>query len=108
MGQRRSMHWTHDLDDPIVRGRRCAMSRHDVFPQEILRYGAYVCLGRSAGDDLRAAPVPALAQRLGLTNEFAAAEPLPAAAIAFLRRVGGTPGAVVDDDVLHADAVIHV
>jgi hypothetical protein len=82
------------------------MSDHDVFPKEILRYGAYVCLRLSAG--LRAAPVPALAQRLGLANEFDAAEPLPPAAIAFLRRAGGTPGAIADDDVLQADAVIHV
>jgi hypothetical protein len=84
------------------------MSDHDVFPKEILRYGAYVCLRVSAGDDLRAAPVPALARSLGLANEFDAVEPLPPAAIAFLRRVGGTPGAIVDDDVLQADAVIHV
>ena len=84
------------------------MSHHDVFPKEIVRYGAYVCLRLPNGGDLRAAPVPALAQRLGLVNEFDAVEPLPAAAVAFLRRIGGTPNAIVDDDVLHAEAVIHV
>jgi hypothetical protein len=84
---------------------------HDVFPREILRHGAYVCLRLGERADrgaLRAAAVPALAQRLGLVNEFEALEPMPPAAIAFLRRIRGTQGAITDDDVRDADAVIHV
>ena len=84
---------------------------HDVFPKEILRHGAYVCLRLGESPDrraLRATAVPALAQRLGFVNEFEAREAIPPAAIAFLRRIGGTAGAIADDDVRDADAVIHV
>jgi hypothetical protein len=87
------------------------MSHGDVFPKEILRYGAYACLRLGTAVDrraLRAAAVPALAERLGLVNEFHAADPMPGAAIAFLARVGAAPGGIVDDDVLEADAVVHV
>jgi hypothetical protein len=87
------------------------MSADDVFPKEIVRYGAYVCLRLpDAGDRraLAALAVPALAARLGLRNEFEAVEPLPRAAIAFLRRGEATAGDIADDEVRQADAVIHV
>jgi len=82
-----------------------------VFPKEVLRYGAYVCLRLREGADrraLRAAAVPALAERLALVNEFGAVEPMPQASIAFLRRMDGTPGGIVDEGVREADAVLHV
>jgi hypothetical protein len=86
------------------------MSHDDVYPKEILRYGAYLCLRLGGADRraLEAAAVPALAERLGLQNEFEALEPQPRAAIAFLRRVGGSAAALADDGVLQADAVVHV
>jgi hypothetical protein len=54
-----------------------------VFPKEILRYGAYLCLRLGDARNrraLEAAAVPALAARLQLQNEFEALEPLPLAA----------------------------
>jgi hypothetical protein len=87
------------------------MSHDDVIPRESVRYGAYVCLRLGDAVDrraLQAAAVPALAARLGLASEFEAPEPLPRAAIAFLRRLDGRAGDIADDDVLQADGVIHV
>lgn len=87
------------------------MSHDDVIPRESVRYGAYVCLRLGDAVDrraLQAAAVPALAARLGLASEFEAREPLPRAAIAFLRRLDGRAGDIADDDVLQADGVIHV
>ncbi|MGH7354729.1 MAG: hypothetical protein ACRELS_09180, partial [Candidatus Rokuibacteriota bacterium] len=78
---------------------------------EILRYGAYVALRlRSAGDAraLRAVAIPALAERLGLENEFTPRAAPPPASIAYLRRHDATPGQIVDDGLLTADAVVHV
>lgn len=78
-------------------------------PNEITRFGAYLGLhvppslaGRAA-----AAPVPELAARLGLENEFAARGGEPTHAIAFLRRMSVTPGAVDDPGLLAADVVVH-
>src|SRR5262245_17076725 len=87
------------------------MSRsNDVLPRQVLRHGAYLCLKAPAADRdaLAAAPVPALAERLGFRNEFEASEGHPAEAVAFLRRVGSSPGDLADGDVLEADAVVHV
>jgi len=64
-----------------------------------------------APDAMRAvagAAVPALAERLGLRNEFEADGEDPPDAIAFLRRVGAAPAAVADDRLLGAAAVVHV
>jgi hypothetical protein len=55
-----------------------------------------------------AAAVPALAEGLGLQNEFTCVDGPPADAIAFLRRVAATSGDIVDDGLLYADVVIHV
>ena len=83
---------------------------NEVLATEILRHGAYVCL-RVPDEARRAAAtsaIPRLAQRLGLCNEFEARDGHPDEAIAFLRRVRATPAAIVDDDLLNADAVVHV
>src|SRR5687767_14419032 len=110
MGTRTAMHWTHHRQAPIVRGTEDAMRANDVRSTDILRHGAYVCV-RVREDARRTVAdvgVPALAARLGLMNEFAPADGHPPQAIAFLRRVGATPGLRVEDDLLGADAVIHV
>ena len=52
--------------------------------------------------------MPALVERLGLRNEFDAGEGHPSEAVAFLRRLDATPADIRDDDLLRADAVIHV
>jgi hypothetical protein len=86
------------------------MRANDVRSAETLRHGAYLCL--RVPDDARAsvaaAGVPAAADRLGLRNEFEAAGAPPADAIAFLRRVGATPGDIADEGLLRADVVVHV
>ena len=86
------------------------MRANDVRPTESLRHGAYLCLRvpDAARRTVAAAAVPALAERLGLRNEFEAEGGPPPDAIAFLRRVGATPADIVDDGLLHADAVVHV
>jgi len=83
---------------------------NDVLSTEVLRHGAYVCLTvpDAARRHLASAPIPALAARVGLRNEFEPGGGHPGEAVAFLRRVGATPGAIADEDVLRADAVIHV
>ncbi len=82
---------------------------NDVRSNDITRHGAYVCLRvpPSARPDAAAA-VPTLAERLGLRNEFETAGGHPAEAIAFLRRLDATPADVADDELLRADAVVHV
>src|SRR5687768_5652612 len=111
MCQRSSMHWTHRDRLSTVRGQGCAMTGHDVFPKEIVHYGAYVCLRNADESDRRAlsaAAVPALAERLRLRNEFEPEAGPPQDSIAFLRRLGASAGTVADDDVLQASAVVHV
>jgi hypothetical protein len=87
------------------------MLDNSVLAGEILRHGAYVCLRLGGGDAARAAAsvaIPALAAKLGLESEFAPATGPPAQSIAFLRRQGAAPGAVADEGVEDADAVVHV
>jgi hypothetical protein len=69
-------------------------------------FGAYLC-ARSAGARPDAAALMALCEGLGLVNEFDG-KPTAGESVAFLRRQGGAVGASADDDVLHADWVIHV
>src|SRR5499426_3842141 len=89
--------------------RRPVMRADDVRSNEFLRHGAYICLRRSAGARPAAAvPVPALADRLGLRNEFEPGAGPPGDAIAFLRRVRATAGDVADEGLERADAVVHV
>src|SRR5437879_13783716 len=111
MGERRSMHWAHSPVAPSLGGRRCSMDSDEVLASEILGHGAYLCMRRSNGSDLsiaEAAPIDALAKRLGLRNEFSPGETPPVESIAFLRREGATPADIADDAVLQADWVIHV
>jgi hypothetical protein len=86
------------------------MRANDVRSTEVLRHGAYVCLTlpEDARRRVAAAAVPALAERLGLRNEFAVTDGHPVEAIAFLRRVEATPADIADDELLRADAVVHV
>ncbi|HWN56411.1 MAG TPA: hypothetical protein VNP91_14960 [Methylomirabilota bacterium] len=87
------------------------MVSDEFLPNETLGHGAYLCLCRSDGPDLSiaaTAPIDALAQRLGLRNEFDPGETPPVESIAFLRRQGATPADIADDAVLQADWVIHV
>jgi hypothetical protein len=85
------------------------MLDNSVLAGEIIRHGAYVCLRPTDGADTRAlaaVAIPALAEKLGLENEFG--RPAASQSIAFLRRVGAIPADIADDDLLHADAVVHV
>jgi hypothetical protein len=84
------------------------MKANDVRSNEFLRHGAYICLRLTAGARPAAAPVPALADRLGLRNEFQPGAGPPGDAIAFLRRVGATAGDLADEGLERADAVVHV
>jgi hypothetical protein len=86
------------------------MRANDLRSTDVLRHGAYLCLRvpETARRALATVAVPALAARLGLTNEFEPGPDHPARAVAFLRRVGATPGPRADDGLLHADAVVHV
>ena len=68
-------------------------------------FGAYLCV-RSAGGRAGGAGLVALCEKLGLVNEYQG-RPAAGESVAFLRRRGGAAGALADDDVLHADAVIH-
>ena len=85
------------------------MLDNSVLAGEILRHGAYVSLRPADGAGtkaLAAVAIPALAEQLGLENEFG--RPAAPESIAFLRRIGATPANIADDGLLHADAVVHV
>jgi len=88
-----------------------AMRADDVQSSEPVRHGAYVCLTVPPGATgaASAAPVPELADRLRLRNEFeAASSGYPSETIAYLRRVAASPGDVEDRPLLGAGAVVHV
>src|SRR5688572_25463897 len=106
---------TYALDTSSARSHpawqgRAPMKANDVRSSEPLRHGAYVCfrVTDAARRALAAAAVPALAERLGLHNEFTATSGHPPEAIAFLRRVGATPADIADDELLRTDAIVHV
>jgi hypothetical protein len=87
------------------------MLDNSVLADEIVRYGAYVCLRLSNAADVPtvgAVAIPALAEKLGLENEFEPRAAPPSPSIAYVRRRDATPGDVADDDLVHADAVVHV
>jgi hypothetical protein len=75
-----------------------------------VRHGAYICISvpRDAREAVGTTPAEALAERLGLRNEFNPGHDQPPGTIAFLRRVGATTAQIADVDLLGADAVIHV
>lgn len=83
---------------------------NDVLPREVLRHGAYLCLpGAPAGRPAElAARVDSLSTRWGFRSEFDAIEGHPPRAIAFLRRVGASPGAIDDAPLFTAAAIVHV
>jgi hypothetical protein len=87
------------------------MLDNSVLAGESLRHGIYLCLRFTGGDAARAAAgvaIPALAAKLGLESEFEPAAGPPTRSIAFLRRPGATLGAIADEGVEAADAVVHV
>jgi hypothetical protein len=86
------------------------MRADDVRANEAVRHGAYVCLSVPPGARraVAGAAVPALADRLGMRNEFEPRGEYPPEAIAFLRRVSATPADIADDELMRTDAVIHV
>jgi hypothetical protein len=86
------------------------MRANDVHTPDILRHGAYACLRVpvEARQTVARMPVAALAARLGLSNEFEPHGQPPPDSVAFLRRVGAVSGPRADDELLRADAVVHV
>src|SRR2546428_5596444 len=105
----RSMHWTHRWTLATLPRRRNTMLDNSVLAGEVIRHGAYVCLRPASGADARAlaaVAIPALAEKLGLENEFG--RPAAPASIAYVRRIGATPADIPDDGLPHADAVVHV
>jgi hypothetical protein len=89
--------------------RAIPLTANDTRPDDAMRHGAYLCLNLPAGDRraFTETAVPDLANRLGLVNEFQPADGDPPA-VAYLRRVGATPGDIDDEGLLGADAVVHV
>src|SRR5215470_4339867 len=81
---------------PIIGAREVTMRADDVRSNEPIRYGAYLCLNVPAGAlaAVAGAAVSALAERLELRNEFEPGNGDPPRAIAYLRRIGATPGDV--------------
>jgi len=87
------------------------MTGDEFLAREVLGHGAYLCGRRVDGGDVRSAGaggIAALAERLGLRNEFEPGDPAVRESIAFLRRHGASAGDIDDADVLGADWVIHV
>lgn len=86
------------------------MAKDEFLATEILGHGAYLCMRPANGGDVRTAgaKIAALAERLGLRNEFEPAPPPARESFAFLRRQGSTPGDTADEDVLGAHWVLHV
>src|SRR6266568_2697531 len=75
-----------------------------------IRYGAYICLSVPAASQAAtaAADVPALAGRLGLSNEYGSAGGDPPQSIAYLRLGSAVPGQIADGGLLGAEAIVHV
>jgi len=86
------------------------MRANDVRSTDALRHGAYVLLRVPPSARKAAARIalPALAERLGLRNEFQPGGDHPPEAYALLRRIGATPAEIADEALLHADAIVHV
>jgi hypothetical protein len=108
------------LDGAAAGTQLIGMRANDPAPKAPTRYGAYVCIAETPG--LAAFAIDALAQRLGLVNEAnppasaaagaGAGSPLasaPAApSIAFLRRTAVRSGAIEDEGLMAAQAIVHV
>jgi hypothetical protein len=95
---------------PYAHARSYAMRDSDFRPDDPPRYGAYVCLRVPARARQRVAqaPVTTIAARLGLRNEFEAEGDHPPDALAFLPRIGASPGDTADEGLWKADAVVHI
>lgn len=86
------------------------MRASDIRSFDPIRYGAYICLSVPAASRVAAAAagVPALAERLGLRNEYGSDGGDPPRSIAYLRRVSAVPGQIGDASLLGAEAIVHV
>jgi hypothetical protein len=86
------------------------MRADDIQPSDPVRYGAYICLTIPAAERaaVAAADVTALANGLGLGNEYGASGGDPQRSVAYLRRVSTEPGQIDDRPLLDAEAVVHV
>ncbi len=86
------------------------MRANDIRPDVPIRYGAYICLRVPADHRATVADidVPALAGRLGLRNEYDAADGDPPESIAYLLRISAAPRQLADPGVEQADAIVHV
>src|SRR5947208_9038675 len=86
------------------------MRASDIRSFDPFRYGAYICLSVPAASQAATAgaDVPALAERLGLRNEYGSAGGDPPQSIAYLRRVSAVPGQITDAGLLGAEAIVHV
>ncbi len=75
-----------------------------------VRFGAYICLSvpAAARRDLAGLAVPAIAERLGLRNEFDPGSDHPAEAVAYVRGTGVVAADIADPGLERADAVVHV
>lgn len=86
------------------------MRADDIQSADPVRYGAYICLLIPAAERaaVTAADVPALADSLGLGNEYGASGGDPQQSVAYLRRVSAEPGQIDDRPLLDAEAIVHV
>lgn len=84
-----------------------AKTADDVRSTAAIRHGAYICLRRAPALRDLAGAVHALADRLGLRNEFDPGGDHPADAIGFVRGTGAIAGQLGDDDLVRADALVH-
>src|SRR5437588_220151 len=106
-----SMHWTHQTPRRTVApDRGIVMVSNEFLSSEIVAHGAYVCVRDAGGADVRraGAGLVALAERLGLHNEFTPGHGPERESFALLRRRAATPGDIADDGVLQADWIVHV
>jgi hypothetical protein len=85
------------------------MLSKEFLASETLAHGAYVCVRRTRGGDVHraGADVVAVAERLGLHNEFTPGGGPDRESFALLRRRAAAPGDIADDAVLEADWVVH-
>jgi hypothetical protein len=87
------------------------MRSHDFRTSEILRHGAYLCFRVPASERRELATrgdVAALAARVGLRDQFVPDGDAAAGTFALLRRIDAAPADIADDELLRADAVVHV
>jgi hypothetical protein len=86
------------------------MRASDIRSSDPIRYGAYICLTVPAASKAAAANarVPAVADQIGLRNEYGSAGGEPLRSVAYLRRVSAVPGQIADPGLQNAGAIVHV